>query len=101
MTCSFAYNLYNSNYCQLGNLKPYKEPDKNEKFECPIRKKNSIGNNLTNRIYERKQINNQEKKKKLSERTTTQERQILVREKKIEMNFSCLDYFVYQIIYWK
>ena len=56
--------MYNSNYCQLGNLKPYKEPDKNEKFECPIRKKNSIGNNLTNRIYERKQINNQEKKKK-------------------------------------
>ena len=82
MTCSFAYNLYNSNYCQLGNLKSYKEPNKNEKFECPIRKKNSIGNNLTNRIYERKQINNQEKKKKLSERTTTQERQILVREKK-------------------
>ena len=64
MTCSFAYNLYNSNYCQLGNLKPYKEPDKNEKFECPIRKKNSIGNNLTNRIYERKKINNKEKKKK-------------------------------------
>ena len=44
---------------------------------------------------------NEKKKKNLSEQTTTQERQIIVREKKIEMNFSCLDYYVYQIIYWK